>query len=276
VSAPRFRLDPRLQPASAVRKAALAQLDYALAALERRDPEAVHEARKVCKKLRALLRLIRPVLGQAYLTENARLRDAGRALSKGREAAVLVESADELLGRDPELAPVAALIRSAPRAEASYEEAMRLLRDERQLVAAWPLREVSAGRLIAGVLAGYRRAQQRYEVARKRPTALTLHEWRKQAKYHGYQGALASPLWPDARPRIGRLKALSDLLGRHHDLHVLALALRRNARAVPVEPLRKARRRIASEQALAARGALRLGKLLFAQKPLAWLQSPAP
>jgi CHAD domain-containing protein len=277
-SAPKFELNPRLRPAGAARAVALAQLDHALHGLAHGDPDAVHEARKVCKKLRALLRLVRPFLGRAYRAENARLRDVGRALSQGREAAVLVETADALFGSDDALEPLAERIRERPHPETgvSLRDAQQLLQTERRRVAEWPVRELSAGSLMAGLLGGYRRARAAYRQARRGPTALALHEWRKQAKYHGYQSALVSPLWPDARTRVDRLKKLSDLLGHHHDLHVLAMLLRRQGATLgSAALLKKARRKISGAQREDAQGAFKLGKLLFGQRPLAWLAVPA-
>lgn len=279
MSAPRFELDRRAAPGRAVRTVALARLDYALAGLAAGDANAVHEARKVCKQLRGLARLVRPQLGGLYVDENIRLRDAGRALSKGREATALVETADALFARDAELAEVARLIRRRPRprGDLPLRQARAQLEAARRHAADWPLRDLSAGDLVVQLVAGYRRARRGWRAARRRPTVLVLHEWRKQAKYHGYQCALVAPLWPAARNRIPPLKALSDVLGRHHDLHVLALALRRNAGThVPPALARLARRRIAGEQVHAARQALKLGSALFARAPMAWLEAPAP
>ena len=275
--APAFELDPRLPPARAVHRVATAQFDRALAALTRRDAAAVHDTRKVCKKLRALLRLIRPMLGRAYLAENARLRDTGRVLSRGREAVVLVETADRLFGADAGLAPLAQCIREWPHPETAvpFQEARDLLETGRRSAAGWPIRRLSAGNLMIGLLAGYRRARRAYQQARRSPTPLALHEWRKQAKYHGYQAALLSRLWPDARSRVNRLKKLSDLLGEHHDLHVLAMQLRRRKAGIACpERLPAARKRIRDAQAECTKEALALGKLLFVAGPLAWLEGP--
>lgn len=277
MSAPRFELDRRAQPGRAVRAMAVARLDYAIGGLAAGDALGVHEARKVCKQLRGLLRLVQPQLGGAYRDENARLRDAGRALSKGREATVLVETADALFARDAELAEVARLVRRRPRPRGDLPllEARAQLEAARRHAADWPLRDLSAGDLLVRLLAGYRRARRGWREARRRPTVLVLHEWRKQAKYHGYQCALVAPLWPAARARIPQLKKLSDVLGRHHDLHVLAMALRRNAVThVPPELARLARRRIGGEQGHAARQALKLGRALFMKEPMAWLEAP--
>ena len=63
-----------------------------------KDPdEAVHDARKDLKKLRALLRLVRDGLGEVrYRKENRALRNAGRALADFRDAAVRVELVEKL------------------------------------------------------------------------------------------------------------------------------------------------------------------------------------
>src|SRR5262245_34387092 len=59
--------------------------------------EAVHEARKCCKKLRAILRLVRPAIGERqYRYENIAYRDAARPLTAVRDAKILVESVDKL------------------------------------------------------------------------------------------------------------------------------------------------------------------------------------
>ena len=65
------------------------------------DPvEAVHEARKDMKKLRATLKLVRPVIGEeVYERENGRFRDAGRALSDVRDAQVRAETVEALAER---------------------------------------------------------------------------------------------------------------------------------------------------------------------------------
>jgi CHAD domain-containing protein len=278
-AAPPFRLSPRVQPAEAARAVALAQLDYALHGLERGDAEAIHEARKACKKLRALLRLIRPFLGRAYRSENTRLRDVGRKLSRGREAHVLVETADAIFGGDDRLDELAERIRQRPHpaTAVSLREARTLLHAARERAAEWPIRQLSAGSLIVGLVLGYRRARQGWHTARRHPSApLAFHEWRKAAKYHGYQSALVGPLWPEARSRARRLDKLSDLLGEHHDLHVLTVALRRLQPGLGSdELLALARGRIRERQHALAAASLELGALLFRHKPLEWLEAGA-
>ena len=81
-----------------VRKIATDLIDKAIdAAKQRRSPEqTVHELRKTCKRLRGLIRLVRPVFAD-YHTENAAFRDASRTLSYLRDTAVLIQTYDSLL-----------------------------------------------------------------------------------------------------------------------------------------------------------------------------------
>src|ERR1700761_5144519 len=65
---------------------------------KRRD-EGIHEARKSVKKIRGLLRLVRPELGRVYRAENRRLGDVGRKLSEIRDATAVIEVFDGLIGK---------------------------------------------------------------------------------------------------------------------------------------------------------------------------------
>ena len=76
---------------SSARRAELqAKGDYAV---------AVHETRKALKRLRALLRLVRPAIGEdAFKRENAQLREIGLSLSGARDRHVLLETVNKLEG----------------------------------------------------------------------------------------------------------------------------------------------------------------------------------
>jgi CHAD domain-containing protein len=58
--------------------------------------EMVHEVRKSLKKLRTILRLVRPgIRGKIYRRENRAFRDISRPLTDVRDATVLVEALDK-------------------------------------------------------------------------------------------------------------------------------------------------------------------------------------
>jgi len=82
-----------------VRRVAAELLDHSchvLTSSSVEQAEAVHEFRKNCKKMRGLLRLVRPALGSAYPQENSWYRDIARELSGARDAQVLVHTVDAL------------------------------------------------------------------------------------------------------------------------------------------------------------------------------------
>lgn len=75
-------------------------IDDAIARVEAPDRdrhEAVHEVRKNCKKVRGLLRLVRPRVPDLYKAENKFFRDAAASLSGIRDAEAALESYDALL-----------------------------------------------------------------------------------------------------------------------------------------------------------------------------------
>ena len=74
----------------AVRRITDEQVERAVSALEQVEDNdltaTVHDCRKRAKKLRGLLRLVRPAMGEAYGPANEAFRDAGRELSAIRDA----------------------------------------------------------------------------------------------------------------------------------------------------------------------------------------------
>jgi hypothetical protein len=82
-----------------VRKIAIELIDDAIGTANHRGRdfhETVHSLRKACKKLRGLIRVVRPVFDD-YRTENAVFRDAGRHFSFLRDGGVMIETYDGLL-----------------------------------------------------------------------------------------------------------------------------------------------------------------------------------
>src|SRR5262245_41791210 len=89
-----FELQPGESLRKGTRRTVHKQIDAALEELTgaHKGPrdEVVHEARKSLKKVRAALRLVRPVIGEkAYRRENTCFRDAGRPLTEVRDARIL-------------------------------------------------------------------------------------------------------------------------------------------------------------------------------------------
>jgi CHAD domain-containing protein len=199
--------------------------------------EAVHKARRSFKRLRALLRLARPALGPAFVRENRRWRDAGRLLADSREATVLLETFDRVVGECgpdlPEQAVMAIRGRLADssakhsgdaddRVEAVLLELDRAEQDVKDL--AWPKRRKQLRKGLRRVQARLRRT---WTDARERPEPENLHEWRKRVKDAVMQIGLFRALLPkEQKARREEGKALAQALGEEHDLSVLGAALR--------------------------------------------------
>src|SRR5688572_17966537 len=104
-----YRLEQEERTRRAVRRIAGEVIDAAIRAAGTgatagdEGEERVHEARTSLKRARALLRLIRPAIGDdVFRRENEALRGAGRSLGGVRDTAVLVRALDDLLERTGE------------------------------------------------------------------------------------------------------------------------------------------------------------------------------
>ncbi len=97
-----YRIEHQEPTTEAIRRIACEQIDKAIDEIHDSDldrHETVHQVRKRCKKLRGLVRLVRPCMEEVYQQENAWYRDCARALSDIRDAQALVECCEDLLQR---------------------------------------------------------------------------------------------------------------------------------------------------------------------------------
>ena len=88
-----YRFKPAEAVSEAVKRIVSEEIESSVEGLASPSPEnrdrAVHQARKSIKKIRGLLRLLRPRLGATFRRENKRFRRLGRDLSQLRDAAAL-------------------------------------------------------------------------------------------------------------------------------------------------------------------------------------------
>ncbi len=93
-----YALQPDEPTGDALPRIAVETIDGAIAALSTLDAvAAVHEARKSCKRLRALLRMYRTGTGNAYRAANSEARDIAKLLSASRDEEVLPATCEKLL-----------------------------------------------------------------------------------------------------------------------------------------------------------------------------------
>jgi CHAD domain-containing protein len=234
----------RLQKASIrreVHRVARRQLKRAskkvLGGPEEKRSEAVHEARMHIKKVRALVRLLRPALGVAfYKREDRALCKAAERMSAVRDAEVRLQTLKKLMARSP--GHRAALGRIHAHVLAHCQPALEKsehgkwckhvaadIQCATRRVHDWPLERLKPRSLRAGLKSAYRHARCSLANARNEATDANLHELRKHIK----------DLWYDLQllrgdsPRVietltGRMRDLGERLGDDHDLAMLLAA----------------------------------------------------
>lgn len=235
-----YRLEAGKSAGKSLRRVAASQIGNAIDEIDSVRPgraAKVHQVRKRCKKLRALLRLFREPLEEAgiYAAENARFRDAARGLSAMRDGEVLQATLDDVLaafagqleGRSfTEARRV--VTRQGKRLKPGNDEAdRRLARFRKEMASARKTAEAWDSQdgfeaIAAGLERTYRRARKGLESAYRRNSPESFHEWRKRVKYHGYHMRLLRDLWPEMMGRRQELlEELGGLLGLDHDMTVL-------------------------------------------------------
>jgi len=250
--------------------------------LDKRD-EAIHEARKSVKKIRAIIRLVRPDLGELYAVENERLRDLGRKLSEFRDAGAMLETFDALrekfreeLGRVT-LRPVrTCLVRSktehaqAAEIDQVLARCAASLRGTGRRLRSWPVIHDGFNAIGPGFERTFRRGQKALVSARKSGLDVDFHEWRKAVKYHWYHIRLLERSWTDVLQAYEKsLKDLETWLGDDHNLVVLRERIQGSPAAYgSPRTTATALDLIARYQNELRANALALGERIYAEKPI--------
>lgn len=222
-----------------IRRIVRDEVDHAEKMLGKRGgarEEGVHEARKSFKKIRAVLRLVRPSLGATYKDENAWFRDAARELSELRDAQALLESFDQLQAAFARQMKADAFARIRDNleehrdtvGEADGDLGRRVksvradLKKARARMESWPKMGDGFDVVGPGLIKTFRRGRIAQAQAYKAATDEHFHEWRKRVKYHWYHVRLLQDMWPEVMKGCrASLNELSILLGDDHDLAVM-------------------------------------------------------
>ncbi|MFD0987949.1 CHAD domain-containing protein [Methyloligella solikamskensis] len=266
------------------RRVAKSQIEKAIAEIDDGDlnfNDTVHQVRKRCKKLRGLIRMVRPCFDD-YKRENIVFRDASRELSYVRDTEATLETHDDLMefyGSEVDGFAYAAirgkLLERKEQAidELPLEEKLARFRetmcDAKARANDWKIDGRGFEAIAGGIEKTYKRGRKAMAETMDDPTPEALHQWRKRVKYHWYHTRLLGDIWPEMMVPYGAAaKRLSDLLGAHHDLAVLqdiAPDLFDGNRDAMKTYLGLAQGR----QALLESQTFHLGQRLFAEKPSA-------
>lgn len=233
-----YRLKPGRQISYSVRKIGVEQIDRILAKFSVKEgrANAVHEARKAMKRLRALLHLIKPAMPKGTFAANeARVKMIARSLSGARDAQAMFETACKLEGHEaaPKVAAVSAALRANLQAKCAEAELgldgsgtnqlRKLLKEAKSSFAQLTLEDDEFAVVAATLEKDYRKARRAFERAYRLDEDEEFHEWRKYVQRHWRQLVLVAPSWPRAiRPHVALARQLSEVLGEDHDLSVLA------------------------------------------------------
>lgn len=243
---PEFHLIPGETLSGGLRRMCLEQFETSLDGIS--SPEdlnaSIHELRKSNKRVRALLRMVRPVVGEkVYRAENEVLAKASRLVGPVRDGKVLIDAVTRLRGRYGHLL--------APGIFGGIEERLRnrqhrmmarviedpevmgqvsaLIYRARSRYAAWPTDASDpriGPRIIpnsfrsigGGISQTYERGRKAMNLAYDRRNPEQFHEWRKQVKYLRHQMQIVSPVWPEVIGGLASsLEQLGDVLGDEHD-----------------------------------------------------------
>ena len=240
-----------------------------------------HKARVRAKKVRAALRLARSLMGgKAYRAENRWWRDAARSLSGLRDAGARLEALEALRPFLTRRIGEGGVLRITERferqretvdTEGSIEAFQALIADGR------PAPKISPGKrgdALEALEETYREARSAMKLALEKRDPETLHEWRKQTKYHALQARLMRSMFPQLLSRVGAARDLSDKLGEVQDIEIILAGIKgwRTGPKGLAEALRQRRDMLVAE-------AESEGLALFSDKPKAWaktLASPPP
>jgi len=282
-----------------IRRICLEYLDRACNALahptEGREV-GIHTARKAIKRVRAMIRLTRDVVGEeAYRNENAVLRAAADGLAGARDRAVLGLTLDRLRGNHAGSLPSGALAglreRLAEGREADGGEpadgpggimdTLTTLRACHRRFAAWVPEGPGPGMvandfavIAPGLRRVYRQGRNRMRDAYRLGDAAAFHLWRKSAKYFRYHVEALEPVWPEVLgPLAAAADRLAETLGDEHDFSLLGAMVEADPQLLPDEAERRLLLALAAEEQDRLRAAARpLGELVYAEPPGAFVR----
>jgi CHAD domain-containing protein len=278
-----FRLKAGQSVSNEVRRIVLRQLDLAASELvsigDPESDEAVHDARRRVKKIRAIIRLVRPVLDKQYRSDPD-LRRVSRMLAPVADGKGVIDTLNELPHHYRKQLPrkTTAAIRSDLIArekqidrkaakDGVLQQAKKTLRLERERVKRWKLSADGFRAIAPGLKDSVRRARTGMVAAWLHPTASNHHSWRRHVKNHWFHVRLLQTRCGNRlQPYQRQLEALDGALGEYHNLVLLHEVLVSDSTLSRKEVARCLRIVERYQQAL-RRNAQVLGMRIYDEKP---------
>lgn len=261
--------------ATAFGRIAAEEIDLAMAQSRRlHRGEAVHNARKALKRLRALLRSLRVAFPKKlFRAENRHIAATCRRISPLRDVHVQLRTLGKLKAaaspagdhiRRQLLRQQSSFIRRIP---ALRKTVRALLEVSRQSLASWPLRKATAEDLASGLKRIYKQGREAFKAARKSPTPGHLHAWRKKTKSLGYGLEMIKNLGSGELSKMIRSSdILTEALGDDQDLFMVLRALDKEHRSNPASDFDRLANRISLKRAKRQKRAFKLGEKVYGEK----------
>jgi len=246
--------------------------------------EDLHQVRVTIKRLRALLRLVRPVISEAFCDrENRRLKDMADRLAFFRDTTVsrqtlatLAESVADKRSKGPFDLVLARFVDHGPhpsgfrvRRERALSHTAEALTESKRSFDNMLVTTEEWLALGPGLQKAYGRARNRMLRALTYETSETFHEWRKQVKYLYYQLQMLGSISPKRlETMVRRLRKLEDRLGEDHDLAVLeGLLCDGREQYGGKRPVKCVVARLVRQSKKLRRETAAIGKEIFREKP---------
>ncbi len=276
-----YRFKLREPIASGVSRIGLEQIETAELQVTGMDGDgAVHNIRRCLKRLRAILRLVRPALSEAvYRRETRAIASIGRQFAPARDRVVMRQTLvklearfgalpDGLGTRLERLLTKPAARSSSPRITGKdRRNALAALAKTKQFFARTERAAIRLEHVGEGLERTYRRARRVFRDCYHHPSDEAYHEWRKSVQQHWRHMQILSRAWPDVLGgRAREAQELSRLLGEDHDLAMLAAFVTGRPDAeVPSDDREELIRRCRSWQSELRELARPRGRRLFAE-----------
>jgi CHAD domain-containing protein len=269
----------------AVKRILFEQTDKAVSGFQEMDNvhKVIHDIRKRCKKIRALLRLVRDDIGNSeYRERNVFYRDTARRLSDLRDAITTRKALDNLATMYKGVIPedtmqylrewleIKKVRLTAKRLikDNVVEKVIRTLEESKAYISDLPVSDSLTFEVIAPSLSRvYERGYIAFPLAYENDDAASFHEFRKRVKYLWYQTRLLKQMWPNVLNELAsEIHKLSEWLGDDHDLMVLKSMLE-NAPFIDDRNRKTTLRLIEKESNILRERSLSLAELIYAENP---------
>jgi CHAD domain-containing protein len=243
--------------------------------------DAIHEARKRIKKVRAIAALLDADEGSGLQGCRKRLRRTNRRLSQLRDADAMLETLKMVRSRHPDLLREHAFARLQRRLTSQKEKALnaahggrvwkkidRDLRSLRRRAKGWRPTHRGFAALAAGLRSTHRQGRKAKVRAFDRQRAIDFHEWRKSMKALWYELRLLEGCDAGIRNDVRALHDAETLLGDDHNLVLLCAEVSKDPSLCDREELQRVVERDQAD--LRERAAARMARI-YNQKPRAYV-----